>query len=170
MPFCTFRRNAKHDVQSELTRKSLQFQPSPKIILRNFAKNMLQCVDVRVLSFSAWYGGRRAGFLILVVGAFAGDFFLLPPRNSFVIDQFEYGIGIVPYGVVGLATIAMFEWLRNALCGKRSIGDAVIKGGTGPTNRRGGRRLCVGLPGHQRMSSAADRPLGEGAAISADGH
>jgi PAS domain S-box-containing protein len=66
------------------------------------------------VGFAAWYGGRGPGLLALVAGAFAVDFFVFPPRYTFAIAQFEHQVGLVLYGVVGFASIAMFESLRNA--------------------------------------------------------
>lgn len=67
------------------------------------------------LGFAAWYGGRGPGLLALIAGAVAGVFVLLPPRHSFAIDQSEHQVGLVLYGFVGLATIAMFASLRKGL-------------------------------------------------------
>ncbi|CAN5479398.1 hypothetical protein BH11PLA2_BH11PLA2_47680 [soil metagenome] len=66
------------------------------------------------VGFAAWYGGKGHGFLALVVGAVASAFFLLQPRYSFAIDQSENQVGLLLYGVVGFASIAMFESLRKA--------------------------------------------------------
>ncbi|MBI3864986.1 MAG: PAS domain S-box protein [Planctomycetia bacterium] len=87
--------------------------------------------------FIAWYGGRGPALLALVVGSVAVAFFVLQPRYSFAIGRFEYQVGLVLYGVVGFACIAMFESLRKAQRraeerGERlrttlaSIGDGVI--------------------------------------------
>ena len=89
------------------------------------------------VGFAAWYGGRGPGLLALVAGAVAVAFFILRPHYSFAIDQTEFQVGLVLYGVVGFASIAMFESLRKAhqqaaeLAERlrttlASIGDAVI--------------------------------------------
>jgi len=52
--------------------------------------------------------------LALVAGAVAAAFFLTQPRYSFAIDQTEFQVGLVLYGVVGFASIAMLESLRKA--------------------------------------------------------
>ncbi len=64
--------------------------------------------------FVAWYCGRGPALLALVVGSFAVAYFILRPRYSFAVDQFEYQVGLVLYGVVGLAAVAMFDSLRKA--------------------------------------------------------
>ena len=66
------------------------------------------------VGFAAWYGGRGPALLALVAGAVAAAFFLMQPHYSFAIDQTEYQVGLVLYGVVGFASIAMFESLRKA--------------------------------------------------------
>jgi len=66
------------------------------------------------VGFAAWYGGKGPGLLALVAGAVAAAFFLFQPRYSFAIDQSEYRVGLVLYGVVGLASVAVFESLRKA--------------------------------------------------------
>jgi len=66
------------------------------------------------VGFAAWYGGRGPGLLALVAGAVAAAFFLTQPRYSFAIDQTEFQVGLVLYGVVGFASIAMLESLRKA--------------------------------------------------------
>jgi PAS domain S-box-containing protein len=63
--------------------------------------------------FVAWYGGRGPAVLSLIVGAVAAAYFLLQPRYSFAIGQVEYQVGLVLYGVVGFASIALFESLRR---------------------------------------------------------
>ena len=64
--------------------------------------------------FAAWYGGRGPALGALIAGAFATAYFILQPHYSFAIDQFEYEVGLVLYGVVCVASIAMFESLRKA--------------------------------------------------------
>ena len=66
------------------------------------------------LVFTAWWAGRGPALLALLVGAVGVAFFVLQPRYSFAINQFEYQIGLVLYGVVGFASIALFESLRKA--------------------------------------------------------
>ena len=66
------------------------------------------------VGFAAWYGGQGPGLMALVSGAVAAAFFLIQPRYSFAIDQSEFQVGIVLYGVVGFASIALFESLRKA--------------------------------------------------------
>ena len=44
----------------------------------------------------------------------AWPIFILQPRYTFAIDQSEYQVGLVLYGVVGFASIALFESLRKA--------------------------------------------------------
>ena len=66
------------------------------------------------VGFAAWYGGRGPGLLALVGGAVAVAFFVLRPRYSFAIDQTEYQVGLLLYGLVGYGSIALFESLRKA--------------------------------------------------------
>ncbi len=66
------------------------------------------------VTFVAWYAGRGPALLSLVVGAVAGDYFFLHPRYSFAVGQTEDQFGLVLYGVVGLASVGLFESLRNA--------------------------------------------------------
>ncbi len=64
--------------------------------------------------FVAWYCGRGPALLALVVGSFAVAYFILRPRYSFGVSQFEYQVGLVLYGVIGFAALAMFDSLRKA--------------------------------------------------------
>src|SRR5262245_49622961 len=67
-----------------------------------------------VVVFVAWYAGRGPGLLSLIVGAVAGDYFFFHPRYSFTIGQSEDQTGLALYGVLGIASIGLFESLRNA--------------------------------------------------------
>lgn len=64
------------------------------------------------LVFIAWYGGRGPALLSLIVGAVAGDFFFLHPRYTFTIGQMENRFGLILYGVVGIASVALLESLH----------------------------------------------------------
>jgi PAS domain S-box-containing protein len=64
--------------------------------------------------FVAWYGGRGPALLSLIFGAAAGAYFFLHPRHSLIIGQMEDQFGLVLYGVVGVASVALFESLRSA--------------------------------------------------------
>jgi PAS domain S-box-containing protein len=64
--------------------------------------------------FVAWYAGRGPALLSLLLGAVAGAYFFLQPRRSFSVGQAEDRFGLVLYGVVGIASIALFESLRGA--------------------------------------------------------
>src|SRR5262249_16000307 len=67
-----------------------------------------------VVVFVAWYAGRGPALLSLLVGAVAGDYFFLHPRYSFTIGQTEDQTTLALYGVLGIASITLFESLRNA--------------------------------------------------------
>jgi PAS domain S-box-containing protein len=67
-----------------------------------------------VVVFVAWYAGRGPALLSLIVGAVAGDYFFFHPRYSFTIGQSEDQTGLALYGVLGIASIGLFESLRNA--------------------------------------------------------
>jgi PAS domain S-box-containing protein len=67
-----------------------------------------------VVVFVAWYAGRGPALLSLIVGAVAGDYFFFHPRYSFSIGQTEDQTGLALYGVLGIASIGLFESLRNA--------------------------------------------------------
>jgi PAS domain S-box-containing protein len=67
-----------------------------------------------VVVFTAWYAGRGPALLSLLVGAVAGDYFFLHPRYSFTIGQTEDQTTLALYGVLGIASITLFESLRNA--------------------------------------------------------
>jgi PAS domain S-box-containing protein len=64
--------------------------------------------------FLAVYTGRGPALFSLIVGAMAGDYFFLQPRHSFSIGKIGDQTGIALYGVVGIASITLFESLRNA--------------------------------------------------------
>jgi PAS domain S-box-containing protein len=64
--------------------------------------------------FVAWYAGRGPALLSLVVGAVAGDYFFFHPRHSFTLGQSEDQTGLALYGALGIASVALFESLRNA--------------------------------------------------------
>jgi PAS domain S-box-containing protein len=66
------------------------------------------------LVFVAWYSGRGPALLSLILGAVAGDYFFLHPRYTFTIGQMENQFGLILYGVVGIASVALFESLRKA--------------------------------------------------------
>src|SRR5262245_37704840 len=67
-----------------------------------------------VVVLVAWYAGRGPALLALLVGAVAGDYFFFHPRYSFTIGQVEDQPGLALYGVLGIASIGLFESLRNA--------------------------------------------------------
>src|SRR5262245_21687401 len=67
-----------------------------------------------VVVFVAWYAGRGPALLSLLVGAVPGDYFFLHPPYSFTIAQSEDQTGLALYGVLGIASIGLFESLRNA--------------------------------------------------------
>src|SRR5262249_2108311 len=67
-----------------------------------------------VVVFVAWYAGRGPALLSLLVGAVAGDYFFFPPRYSFTIGRSEDQTGLALYGLLGIASIGLFESLRNA--------------------------------------------------------
>jgi PAS domain S-box-containing protein len=67
-----------------------------------------------VVVFVAWYAGRGPALLSLIVGAVAGDYFFFHPLYSFTIGQGEDQAGLALYGVLGIASIGLFESLRNA--------------------------------------------------------
>src|SRR5262249_22054188 len=67
-----------------------------------------------VVVFVAWYAGRGPALLSLLVGAVAGDYFFFRPRYSFTVGQTEDQAGLALYGVLGIASVALFESLRNA--------------------------------------------------------
>ena len=96
------------------------------------------------VTFSAWYGGFGPAIAAVILGAFSGAYFLLPPIGSFAIDSWEHQVGMVLYLSVGigialsggsmradkrraeanaLAEHLQREQLRITL---ESIGDAVI--------------------------------------------
>ena len=89
------------------------------------------------VALAAWYGGRGLALVAMITTGVAAAYFLLPPRHTFAIDQSEHQVGLVVYGLLSLALIAMFdslhkawqhaaensELLRTTLA---SIGDAVI--------------------------------------------
>jgi PAS domain S-box-containing protein len=64
--------------------------------------------------FIAWYSGRGPALVSLVIGVVAGDYFFFQPRYSFAIGQTANQVGLVLYGVVAIASIVLFESLRNA--------------------------------------------------------
>jgi PAS domain S-box-containing protein len=64
--------------------------------------------------FVAWYGGRGPALVSLISGAVAGGFFFLHPRYSLTIGHMEDRFGVVLYGALGIASVAMLESLRNA--------------------------------------------------------
>jgi PAS domain S-box-containing protein len=64
--------------------------------------------------FVAWYAGRGPALLSLLLGAVAGDYFFLHPRHSFTVGQTEDQVGLVLYGLLGVASVALFESLRGA--------------------------------------------------------
>lgn len=64
--------------------------------------------------FIARYCGRGPALLALVVGSFAVVYFILYPRYSFAIDQPEYQVGLILYGGVGIAAIALLDSLEKA--------------------------------------------------------
>src|SRR5262249_23383345 len=67
-----------------------------------------------VVVLVAWYAGRGPALLSLLVGAVAGDYFFFHPRSSFTIRQVQDPTGLALYGVLGIASIGLFESLRNA--------------------------------------------------------
>jgi PAS domain S-box-containing protein len=64
--------------------------------------------------FIARYAGRGPALLSLVLGGVAGVYFFLQPRHSFSVGHPEDQSGLVLYGVLGIASIGLFESLRNA--------------------------------------------------------
>lgn len=62
----------------------------------------------------AWYSGRGPALLSLIVGGVVGAYFFLHPRYSFYVGQAEDQAGLVLYGFLGIATVTLFESLRNA--------------------------------------------------------
>jgi PAS domain S-box-containing protein len=64
--------------------------------------------------FVAWYAGRGPALLSLIAGAVAGNYFFFPPRYSFAVGQAEDQIGLALYGLLGVASVGLFESLRNA--------------------------------------------------------
>jgi PAS domain S-box-containing protein len=66
------------------------------------------------VGFAAWYGGRGPALAAIVVGGLAVDYLYFEPRHSIAIDDREYQFGLVMYGLLGLALIAMFESLARA--------------------------------------------------------
>jgi PAS domain S-box-containing protein len=64
--------------------------------------------------FVAWYAGRGPALLSLIAGAVAGNYFFFQPRYSFSVSQTEDQTGLALYGVLGIASIGLFQSLRNA--------------------------------------------------------
>src|SRR5579871_6538123 len=62
----------------------------------------------------AWYAGRGPALLSLIVGGLAGDYFFFHPRFSLAVGHSQDQIGLALYAVVGITSVALFEFLRKA--------------------------------------------------------
>jgi PAS domain S-box-containing protein len=75
-----------------------------------------------VVVVSAWYAGAGPALMATFLGSIGVAFFILEPRNSLVIAQPEFRIGIFINGLVCVACIALFSSLRRA----RSVAEAKV--------------------------------------------
>jgi PAS domain S-box-containing protein len=64
--------------------------------------------------FTAWYCGRGPALVSLALGSIVVVYFVLEPRYSLVVDEFEYRIGLALFVVTGLGCIAAFDALERA--------------------------------------------------------
>src|SRR5450432_1881315 len=51
--------------------------------------------------FTAWYGGFGPALASVVLGALAADYFLIPPRGSFIVAGRDQLLGQMLYVIVG---------------------------------------------------------------------
>ena len=66
------------------------------------------------VAFSAWYGGRGAGALSILLGILSADFFMLEPRGSFKVGHSGYLAGALLYAAMGGVIILLIHALRRA--------------------------------------------------------
>ncbi len=63
---------------------------------------------------TAWYGGVRPAMLAVALGAFAGRYFLIPPRGSFEFTSAAQYIGLLLYLAVGTGIALLGGSMRSA--------------------------------------------------------
>jgi len=66
------------------------------------------------VTFAAWFGGRGPALVAIITGGLAVDYLYFQPHHSFAVVDREFQVGLSVYGLVGLASIYMFESLARA--------------------------------------------------------
>ncbi len=65
------------------------------------------------VAFSAWYGGRGAGFLAILLGILAADIFILAPRNFFKVGEEGDLAGALLFAAMSGVIIILIHALRR---------------------------------------------------------
>jgi two-component system, cell cycle sensor histidine kinase and response regulator CckA len=74
---------------------------------------------------TAWYGGLRPALVAVVLGAAASDFFLMPPRGSFQLNNPQQAMGLLLFVASGLAISLLAGKMHTARERAESNADAV---------------------------------------------
>ena len=76
---------------------------------------------------AAWYGGFGPALLATVLGALCATYFLLPPRDSFLLDGTDIRFGLALYLLVSLGTTLLGGRMRRTRDEARALAAEAVR-------------------------------------------